>query len=352
MKILHVLFSMKYGGIETMLVNIANEQVNHSDIYIICINDFYDQTLLDLLDQRVKFVKIGRPVGSRNPWYIIKMNYLIWKINPDVIHSHHLNIKKYIVSYKRTNTILTFHDTPVKKPKNIIQQYKKIVSISESVCLDLKKFGFDSVVIANGIQTNSFMKRNNKIRYPNNNVFKIIQLGRLDCYKKGHDITIQACKHLVNVGVTNFHIYFIGTGNDEKKLRMMIHKYCLDDYFTFLGARQPQYIQETLKDYDLFIQPSRIEGFGLTVVEAMAAKVPVLVSGQEGPMEIIEKGNYGFYFENENTIELANKIKEIMFMDAIQLENVATKALKRAEEFYSVKRTANEYIELYSNIIN
>ena len=341
---------MKYGGIETMLINIANEQVNHADIYIICVNDFYDQSLLDLLDGRVKLIKIGRPLGNKNPYYILKLNYTIWKIRPNIIHSHAPSLSRYIVGFSRMNSLITIHAIPQKSHLDNIHYYKRLASISHSVYNCLKEKGYDSTIIANGIITQKFKKRTTVIT-TNNRAFRIIVIGRLSHKEKGQDLLIEACDILIKQNICNILVDFIGAGESEEYLKNMVDNLCLNNYITFIGPKSPLYIQKHLKDYDLFIQPSRIEGFGLTVAEAMAAKVPVLVSGQEGPMEIIDNGKYGFYFQNENVKQLADKIIEIMNMNSTELSSVTNDALDRVEKYYSVQRTANEYISLYKSMI-
>ncbi len=346
MRILHILYSMKYGGIETMLVNIANEQVNHSDTYIICINDLYDQELLELLDKRVKLIIIRRPVGSRNPWYVLKMNYLIWKIKPDVIHSHNPSIVDNILPYLRKNTCLTVHSTPISIHFKYASKYSKVFAISEFVQKSLNEGGVLSSLITNGIDISHFHTKE-KIQ-SSQEIFNIVQVGRLVMNHKGQDLLINAAKELVNRGITRFHIDFIGDGENLDYLEDMVNKYDLNSYVSFLGAKDPRYIAEHLKCYSLFVQPSRFEGFGLTVAEAMAAKVSVLVSNQEGPMEIIKNGEYGFYFENEDYHDLANKIEYIMEYEGL---NVLTeKAYSYVARKYSVKNTAKEYLQQYISL--
>ena len=96
MKVVHVLFSFKYGGIETMLVNIVNEQVKYAEVTIVLINEEYDKSLIEMINPKVNFIKIGRPKGSKNIYYILKLNYLMCRINPDVIHAHTDSIIDYI----------------------------------------------------------------------------------------------------------------------------------------------------------------------------------------------------------------------------------------------------------------
>ena len=88
-------------------------------------------------------------------------------------------------------------------------------------------------------------------------------------------------------------------------------EYSLDKNVQFLGAKDRSFIYENLCEYDLLIQPSYYEGFGLTIVEGMFASIPVLVSNVEGPREIIIDGVNGFIFKSSNPRDLAEKIKMI-----------------------------------------
>ena len=59
MRIVHVYWSLRFGGIETMLVNIANAQARYgANVYIIIINDNCDKTLLSALNKNVKAVSL------------------------------------------------------------------------------------------------------------------------------------------------------------------------------------------------------------------------------------------------------------------------------------------------------
>lgn len=77
-KIVHCICSFNVGGAETMLVDIMNEQVLKYEVTLVILNDSYSQSLLDKLVPAVKIVKINRPSGSRNPWYIASLNYRLF----------------------------------------------------------------------------------------------------------------------------------------------------------------------------------------------------------------------------------------------------------------------------------
>ena len=62
MKLLHIVYSLVNGGIETMLVNVANEQINNHSVYIMIINNIVDERLLEKLDGRIKVIRINRNI--------------------------------------------------------------------------------------------------------------------------------------------------------------------------------------------------------------------------------------------------------------------------------------------------
>ena len=348
MKIVHLTYAMSFSGIETMLVNIANEQVQSDYIYIVSINDKYEASLLHALDKRVKFINVGRPVGSKNPWYILKLNLVLKKISPDIIHVHHPSIIRFLLPkfLNKSMIVFTMHDIPVKEDLNYLYKYKTVYAISQSVQISLSKSGIASEVITNGILPDKFGKRNISNKH---SIFRMVQIGRLYHEKKGQDFMIEVCAYLYKHGYRKFHLDFIGDGGSLEYLQDKVKSSQLEDNITFVGAKEQSYIYANLKKYDLFLQPSRREGFGLTVAEAMAAKVPVLVSEQEGPLEIIDNGKYGFFFPVDNVKACAEKILQISSLQ--DLNPLLDLALKRVEDNYNVKNTAKDYLESYRDLL-
>jgi glycosyltransferase involved in cell wall biosynthesis len=132
----------------------------------------------------------------------------------------------------------------------------------------------------------------------------------------------------------------------------MIREYHLEDQIHMLGNKDRHWVYEHLADYDLFIHPSRREGFGLSLVEAMAAGLPVIASNCDGPAEILEHGRYGILFENGSVESLAEAIlKMIDMLKNGEAQTLAESAYTHALQHYSIHRTASEYINLYERIL-
>ena len=348
MKIVHIVYGLEFGGIETMLVNIVNEQVKTgNEISVVIINNTINNNLYSAIDNRVKVYCLGRPVGSKNPYYILKFNYRINKISPDIIHIHTPSIIRYFLPFVKYKMCVTKHDVHKEQENRFLSKYSHIYSISTSVKdYLLSATGVKSKVIYNGIDIDGILSKNRP--YSPDKVLKLVQVGRLYHPVKGQDVLIEAVK-IIKLKGGDVHLYLIGDGPSREYLENLISKNDLNKNITLLGAKSQQYIFDHLCEYDLFVQPSINEGFGLTVAEAMAAKLPVLISENQGPLEIIDNGKYGFSFKNGDSNDCANKIMEIIErgFDEKMIEN----GYARVKELFSIEQTANSYIEEYKKIL-
>lgn len=350
MKIIHITYGFGLGGIETMLHNIANEQVAlRQKIFIIVINDIINNELKNSLDPRVKFICLKRKVSSKSILPFIKLNYLLFKINPDIIHLHYSYIARFIfIPSLLHKTCVTQHDVCNKQNSKYLYKCQKIYAISNIVKFDLKKWtGLDSEVVLNGIDVDKI--KHQQYLKTETKLFNIVQVSRLMHEKKGQHILIKAVSNLIKQGYNQIRLDFIGDGDSHKYLETLVKELDISMYVRFLGNKDQSYIYEHLCDYNLFVQPSIYEGFGLTVTEAMAAKVPVLVSENQGPLEIIDYGKYGYSFKNKDVDDCATKIK--MFLNDQNDKDMLEKAYKRVQELYNVKITAKTYLIKYKGII-
>lgn len=330
-----------------MIINIANEQAKTENVIVMIINDDYDEHLLSLFDTTVKIVLVGRPRSSKNPLWLLKLNYEIWKQHPDVVHSHYEKIAMYLlrIGYKFVYTIHGFTIPPKYLRKN-----RNLVAISKGIQDDVKeRAGINSMVIYNGIRVEDISIKTGTIAYNNDRVFRIVQVSRLFHEVKGQDVLIKAIAKLKKEGYTNISIDFIGEGASEKYLRSLVNEINLSKV-SFLGTKPVEYIAEHLKDYDMFVQASRHEGFGLTVAEAMAAKVPVVVSDCSGLVEVVDNGRYSKVFRKGEVEDCAKKIEELMKTDSQELRKQVDDAWTFVNENFNVKTTARKYIDYYKSI--
>lgn len=131
--------------------------------------------------------------------------------------------------------------------------------------------------------------------------------------QKGYETLIKAMKTVVDkypelkleiVGLFN------SKGNEDycKKLLNTIENLELTKSISFLGEIPNEKIYEHLNSWSLFALASWWEGFGIVIIEAMAAGTPVIASNVDAIPEIINDGENGLLFESKNPEDLANKI--------------------------------------------
>lgn len=346
MKIVHVIFSYNTGGAEQLLVDTLKRQCDKGhQVTLMVINNTYNAELLKSIDDRVKIRIIGRPEGSHNPFWIAKYNIQLSNEHPDIVHFHNEKTRGLTYLARRAKKVQTIHSTGLALP--YANKIDKLIAISPAVAEDLSsRLGLESVIINNGIVTDSITE--SETGRAKNSPFKLLCVGRFNLSHKGQDVLIKALP-----GVIKSHddvlLTFMGGGVGEPYCKNLSAELGIDNHIIFSGDRARADVYAHIRDYDLFVLPSRIEGFGLAIVEAMAAKVPVLVCDLKGPMEIIDNGRFGEHFKSEDSDDLSAKIVSVYENYAEHKKIADTSAYIRAQE-YGIDVTVDKYDELYRSL--
>jgi len=345
-----------------MLVNIANAQARMgADVTVIIVNDLYDKSLLNTFHKDVNVICLHRKPYSKSISFIFNLNRELYRAQPDTIHLHSSKLYRLILSRsQKLKVCVTLHDLPrgpvkrhimhrifpfleYRQTGNIafIDRIPTVFAISNTVRTALlNAYGIDSIVITNGILTSDFIPRSPQM--PGRNILRIVQVSRLEHTKKGQDLLIEAVSRMKGA----VKVDFVGDGSSMDYLKRLAAERKVNSLVNFLGTKSQQWIAGHLSDYDLFVQPSRYEGFGLTVAEAMSAHVPVLVSKGQGPAEITVGDKYAWQFINGDIDDLARAIRYIgRHYDEALFK--AESAHKHVRENYDVSITARRYLEAY-----
>jgi glycosyltransferase involved in cell wall biosynthesis len=348
MKIVHLTWGLGVGGAETMLADIAGRQAAVHDTWIVVGNQDIDAAVAASVHPSVKILKIGRPPGSKNPWYLIMLALWIRRTRADVVHAHHESFGR-LRRLIGAPMLLTVHNTRLPLGRGI-HDFDSVVCISEAVRQEVQS-RFPRIrprVVGNGIDFEAVRLKTAYGARP----FRIVQVSRLAHEQKGQDLLIRSLRRVLDeAGEDSVQIDFIGEGGSLDFLKRLAVECRVDAHCRFLGAATRAHVYEVLGDYDLLVQPSRYEGFGLTVVEGVAAGVPVLVSDIEGPREIVSGGALGWSFRSEDTRDLSNKIIELLSLSrqpdfAAQMHSRTQLGRSR----FDIERTAREYMEEYGRL--
>ena len=206
------------------------------------------------------------------------------------------------------------HDEEIywlKSVERYFSAYDKVFGVSQAVCNAFSKaypaLKEKTAVFYNVIDINDIKRKADEdAQIPfRRDTFNILTVGRLT-EQKGYDIAIGAAAILAERGI-NFTWYAIGSGRDEHKLKKLAaENRCLENRFIFLGQIRNPY--PYMKNCDLYVQPSRHEGYVITLVEARALCLAIVSSNIPSAKEQIEDGING-YISQLTSASLADKIE-------------------------------------------
>lgn len=125
--------------------------------------------------------------------------------------------------------------------------------------------------------------------------------------QKGIDVAIDCCEKLFKKGL-KFKWIVVGDGSERENLQKMIDKKGLKEVFILIGSRSNPY--PYMKMCDIYVQPSRWEGFGITVAEAKALNKPIVVSNIPEFVEQIENNKTGLIYDNLDN--MVNNIEKLL----------------------------------------
>lgn len=129
-------------------------------------------------------------------------------------------------------------------------------------------------------------------------------------YTKGYDLAIEVAK-LVFAKHPDWRWEFYGDGSKLDACKALVKKYGLENNVIFCGRTND--ITAAYKRAAMYVMTSRTEGFGLVLTEAKSCNLPTLAYDVDfGPREIIDDGVSGYLISAFDTVEMANRICELI----------------------------------------
>lgn len=224
----------------------------------------------------------------------------------------------------------------IKNVENYFSDFNKIFCVSYAIKKEFDKLypseQTKSEVFYNVLDISQIIEKSQKFipKEFDRTDFNIVTVGRLT-EQKGYDISIKAANILKKEGF-NFHWYAIGDGRDKEKLERLIHKMGLQNNFSLLGRRDNPY--PYIKHCDVYVQPSRHEGYSIALTEARVLKKLIITSDFPANKEQIQNGVTGLIVKLDPD-DLATQIKRVYFDDTLRrkiLKNISEQKIDVIKE--------------------
>ena len=198
-------------------------------------------------------------------------------------------------------------------------------------------------VIHNGIDITEFALRQNNPRLATGRPY-VFAMGR-HVHQKGFDVLIRAWKELP---LHSHDLVIGGSGTDTEVFRELIGELNLDGSVHLIGRLDRNAVVAHLQHAACFVLPSRHEPFGIVVLEAMAARTPVIATEVGGVPEFVTDGVNGRLVPGNDVNAMANALQELIMNGVSEPQLDAGYTTAVAHDWSHI---ANQYLNIYSKCV-
>jgi glycosyltransferase involved in cell wall biosynthesis len=360
------LHHLQVGGAEVLAARLGRELRRDFRVLFVCLDE------LGTLGEQLRGEGFEVEVLGRRPgvdWgCVLRLARLLRREQVDLIQAHQYTPFFYAAAARlfapRPAILLTEHgrhhpDYPRLKRKVanrlLLRRRDRVVAVGGAVRDALvANDGFPGArvgVIYNGIDLTPFAAPDDRrtVRRElgfGDGEFVIVQVARLD-YLKDHATAVRTLARVVPHR-PDARLVLIGEGPERDSIREVVRRHGLEAHVRFLGLRKD--VARLLSAADLFLLTSISEGIPLTVIEAMAAGLPVVSTGVGGLPEVVEEGRTGLLAPSGDHDALARTICRLAGDPALR-EQMGRLGRQRAEAHFSEPRMHTRYGQLYREML-
>lgn len=178
------------------------------------------------------------------------------------------------------------------------------------------------------------------------NTIKLCSVGRLSP-EKGYDRLINILGKLKEEDYNNWHLYLLGTGSEEQKIKDLCQKRGILDKVTLLGYQNNPH--KFVSKMDLFVCSSYTEGYSTAVTESIIVGTPILTTKCSGMQEIL--GDSGAGIITENSEEGLHEGLKILLANPDKIQAMSICAKERSKVF-SASQSIKEFEQFIGTLDN
>ena len=364
------------GGAERLVIDICNEldKRNDTEVKLLVLSD-----RIDFDDKKIRFdysviqSHLSLSLKGSNEVDLNEFEKAVTEFQPDIIHSHLFEAE--LISRWKVFPNITYvthcHDNmsqisgvSQKKglKKNITDCYEKKLLFNRYkdcnnnfIAISKDTNDYFTKVIPKALKKNIFLLSNaidykrfhfDKRREPKrNHIIHAVCVGSL-VNKKNQAFLIPIVSYLKIKGY-DCKIDVLGDGPNKKSLQSKIDSSNLNKEIILHG--NVKNVEEFMRNAEFYIHPATYEPFGLVLLEAMAAGLPVISLDGKGNRDIIQHRKNGFIFKDQNAEQFGNALIELK-----EAPNEYLRYVKEGHEYslgYDIKNYTIKLISYYHQII-
>lgn len=360
-RLLQVIPSFGCGGAERMVVNLMThlDPARFAVAAISLAGPEGSALEQKLAENKLRVAYLGKRAGfdMRMP---LRIRNEVRKFRPHVVHSHlclHY-VFPSLIGCRDLLHISTVHLPADGLHKMLMRPLGQLafrqgvipVAVSREVAVWLKHFQAvtNCLVIPNGIPISEYQHPSvSRQAWRKEHGFSdadvlLVCVARLE-KQKNHAMLLKAFAHSFQPSGPG-HLVLAGDGTCRQELELQVRELRLEHNVHFLGRRSD--IPELLGASDVFVLPSQNEGNPLSLMEAMAAGLPVVATAVGGVPELLEDQKSGFLVAPGDWEAMGGAM--LRLLENIEMRRtMAAFAVQQAVEIFGATHMAQEYMALY-----
>jgi sugar transferase (PEP-CTERM/EpsH1 system associated) len=363
-KVMFIIWALEVGGAERLLVKLAQKiPKDRYDVSVVCISR--EGVWADELKQAGIPVICTHKRTGFDPSILLKLIQLIRKEKPDIVNTtlwtadlwgrlaaiiagvkhiivteqnvdvwkrwYHISIDRMLFKY--THYAICVSNEVVNYYRNTVGlQAEQLVMIPNAIDVSL----FDDDAVQDDLRDSLGIKADE---------FIFTCSARLH-EQKAHEVLIEAVKLVHDIPLTNFQVLLVGEGPRRDELQNMVEKLGLSNRILFLGLRQD--IPNILLQSNSFVLSSDYEGLSLAILEAMAARLPIVATTVGGNAQIVEDGETGWLVPPQNPSLLADAMMKVL-NDPQRAKQMGVAGRDRVEGVYDIQSVTQQIVALFES---
>jgi len=316
----------------------------------------------------VKVHNLGYHSKLAYPRRVLDVKNAVREIEPDILHAHYVShygmyaaltgFKPFVVTAWGSDVLIRPKKSMIRKRivKYVLKKADLITVDSESLMRLVMSFGVHNTkvkLINHGVNLNIFCpsakdkKLRERLRFPPSSRVVISTRSLEPIY----DIkTLIRAVPIVLRSVVDAYFIIVGGGSLRRKLEMMADQLRISSNVKFVGQVSQMEVARLLCSSDLYVSTSLSDTTSVSLLEAMACGLPVVVTELEGNMEWIKDEINGFLFPTGDSGALAERIIYLLSDEDTRKKFGATN-IKIVKERADYIKEMSKMEELYRNLI-
>ena len=301
-------------------------------------------------------------------FYSKKLSQIIKKFKPEVVHAGWVQLDGLVAALTGFKPVLLWpwgsdilihpfkDEQTMLQTKYVIEQASHIYCDCEEVkktILKIQDFDTEKIsVFTFGIDLKLFNRHKtnpeiiNRIDYQNK---RIIIMTRTFNHLYGIHYFLMALPKIINIEPET-RILLVGTGPLEDDLKDMVNSLDLNEYVHFTGRVPYNQLVYYLNSAEIYVSTSKSDGTSMSLLEAMACRLPVVVSDVPANCEWVKDGINGYLVPRGKVNPISEKILTLL-NDKSLAETMGSLNLSIAKERANSKNNFNNFDIIYQNLV-